>query len=234
MPRQHLHRCQLRHSEMGMLPSCTSSHSSLTAEQFKIDQSGLINGTIGDGFWGDGLMIAQNSSWTTTIPKTVPSGNYLIRFETIALHSLPAVCTHVFVPSGCDADACCGVAILPRVRADQHRRRRQSAAHCCRACDVPWCLQRNWYAPSQSALRFLLMTLRVQTPAVSSPPSESSPASSADTRAVNCDLYTNEALTESTYVIPGPPLYGSSGSTTAAPAPPIVRPWLPQCTRIEG
>lgn len=36
-------------------------------------------------------MIAQNSSWTTTIPKTVPSGNYLIRFETVALHSLPAV-----------------------------------------------------------------------------------------------------------------------------------------------
>lgn len=36
-------------------------------------------------------MIADNSSWTTTIPKTVPSGNYLIRFETIALHSMPAV-----------------------------------------------------------------------------------------------------------------------------------------------
>lgn len=36
-------------------------------------------------------MIAQNSSWTTTIPSTVPNGNYLIRFETIALHSLPAV-----------------------------------------------------------------------------------------------------------------------------------------------
>ena len=35
-------------------------------------------------------MIADNSSWTTTIPKSVPSGNYLIRFETIALHSLPA------------------------------------------------------------------------------------------------------------------------------------------------
>ena len=40
--------------------------------------------------WGDGVMIQQNSSWTTTIPSSVPSGNYLIRFETIALHSLPA------------------------------------------------------------------------------------------------------------------------------------------------
>ena len=35
-------------------------------------------------------MIDQNSSWTTTVPASVPSGNYLIRFETIALHSLPA------------------------------------------------------------------------------------------------------------------------------------------------
>ena len=58
--------------------------------QFKIDEAGLLSGTIGDGYWGAGKMIDQNSSWTTTIPSTVPSGNYLIRFETIALHSLPA------------------------------------------------------------------------------------------------------------------------------------------------
>ena len=57
---------------------------------FKIDESGLISGTIGNGYWGSGKMIDQNSSWTTTIPASVPSGNYLIRFETIALHSLPA------------------------------------------------------------------------------------------------------------------------------------------------
>jgi hypothetical protein len=59
--------------------------------QFKIDQSGLINGTVFAGYWGSGKMIDQNSSWTTTIPATVPNGNYLLRFETIALHSLPAV-----------------------------------------------------------------------------------------------------------------------------------------------
>ncbi|TFY61342.1 hypothetical protein EVG20_g7099 [Dentipellis fragilis] len=69
--------------------TCTGVNSN-TLKWFKIDQSGLINGTVYDGFWGDGLMIADNSSWTTTIPATVPSGNYLIRFETIALHSLPA------------------------------------------------------------------------------------------------------------------------------------------------
>lgn len=61
-----------------------------TLKWFKIDESGLISGTIADGYWGSGKMIDQNSSWTTTIPSTVPSGNYLIRFETIALHSLPA------------------------------------------------------------------------------------------------------------------------------------------------
>ena len=57
---------------------------------FKIDEAGLLSGTIGDGYWASGKMIDQNSSWTTTIPASVPSGNYLIRFETIALHSLPA------------------------------------------------------------------------------------------------------------------------------------------------
>ncbi|OCH87433.1 cellulose-growth-specific protein [Obba rivulosa] len=69
--------------------TCTGVNSD-SLQWFKIDEVGLINGTVGDGFWGDGQMIAQNSSWTTTIPSTVPSGSYLIRFETIALHSLPA------------------------------------------------------------------------------------------------------------------------------------------------
>ncbi|TFY75529.1 hypothetical protein EWM64_g8483, partial [Hericium alpestre] len=69
--------------------TCTGVNSN-TLKWFKIDESGLINGTVYDGYWGDGKMIADNSSWTTTIPSTVPSGSYLIRFETIALHSLPA------------------------------------------------------------------------------------------------------------------------------------------------
>ncbi|KAL5504717.1 CEL1 [Sanghuangporus vaninii] len=57
---------------------------------FKIDEAGLLSGTVFDGEWASGKMIQQNSSWTTTIPASVPSGNYLIRFETIALHSMPA------------------------------------------------------------------------------------------------------------------------------------------------
>ncbi|KAF5316446.1 hypothetical protein D9619_006691 [Psilocybe cf. subviscida] len=58
--------------------------------RFKIDEAGLLSGTVATGFWAADKMIQQNSTWTTTIPSSVPSGNYLIRFETIALHSLPA------------------------------------------------------------------------------------------------------------------------------------------------
>jgi cellulase len=69
--------------------SCTGvSASSLS--WFKIDHAGLLSGTAYSGSWASGLMINQNSTWTTTIPSSVPSGAYLIRFETIALHSLPA------------------------------------------------------------------------------------------------------------------------------------------------
>ncbi|KAF5324111.1 hypothetical protein D9619_011382 [Psilocybe cf. subviscida] len=64
--------------------------SSKSLKWFKIDQAGLLSGTVANGQWAAGKMINQNSSWTTTIPSSVPSGSYLIRFETIALHSLPA------------------------------------------------------------------------------------------------------------------------------------------------
>ena len=69
--------------------TCTGVNAN-TLKWFKIDEAGLLSGTVYSGSWADGQMIAQNSSWTTTIPSSVPSGNYLIRFETIALHSLPA------------------------------------------------------------------------------------------------------------------------------------------------
>jgi len=68
---------------------CTSVNSD-TLSWFKIDEAGLLSGSVGSGSWADGEMIADNSSWTTTIPSCVPAGNYLIRFETIALHSQPA------------------------------------------------------------------------------------------------------------------------------------------------
>jgi cellulase len=54
---------------------------------FKIQQTGLVSGTLSSGLWGSGEMIQQNSTWTVTIPKTLKPGNYLIRHETIALHT---------------------------------------------------------------------------------------------------------------------------------------------------
>lgn len=140
--------------------SCTGVNAN-TLKWFKIDEAGLLSGTIGDGYWGSGKMIDQNSTWTTTIPASVPSGNYLIRFETIALHSLPAQlypeCAQITITGGGSRQ------------------------------------------PTADEL-------------VSFPG-----AYSASDPGLTVNLYTNDALTETTYIIPGPPLYGSG---SGAPAPP--------------
>ncbi|TEB31886.1 glycoside hydrolase [Coprinellus micaceus] len=57
---------------------------------FKIDEAGLLSGTVNSGTWAAKKMITDNSTWTSTIPASAPSGPYLIRHETIALHSMPA------------------------------------------------------------------------------------------------------------------------------------------------
>ncbi|THH08042.1 hypothetical protein EW145_g2971 [Phellinidium pouzarii] len=137
--------------------TCTGVNAN-SLEWFKIDEAGLLSGTIYDGSWGAGQMIAQNSSWTTTIPTTVPSGNYLIRFETIALHSMPAVCS------------------------DRDHQRWKPCTHLCRA------------------------------------------AYSNNDPGINIDIYSNAAQSETTYVIPGPPLYGSSSSSGGGAAPSSVAP----------
>ncbi|KAJ6471866.1 glycosyl hydrolase family 61-domain-containing protein [Mycena sanguinolenta] len=135
--------------------TCTGVNAN-TLKWFKIDQSGLINGTVYNGYWGSGKMIAQNSSWTTTIPATVPSGNYLIRFETIALHSLPAQfypeCAQIVISGG------------------------------------------GTLAPTAAQL--------VTFPGGYS---NSDPG-------LTVDIYSNQAQTETTYPIPGPPLYGSTST----------------------
>ncbi|PFH48799.1 carbohydrate-binding module family 1 protein [Amanita thiersii Skay4041] len=90
---------------LGQCPGSTCTGVSPNSlKWFKIDEAGLLSGTIGNGTWAAGKMMAQNNSWTTTIPSTVPSGNYLLRFETIALHSLPAQiypeCAQVTITGG--------------------------------------------------------------------------------------------------------------------------------------
>lgn len=64
-----------------------SSANPASLNWFKINESGLLSGTVTDGFWGNGQMIAQNSSWTVTIPKSLPTGQYMLRHETLAIHT---------------------------------------------------------------------------------------------------------------------------------------------------
>lgn len=53
----------------------------------KIDEAGLISPTPNPGKWASDEMIANNNSWVVTIPSSIASGNYVLRHETIALHS---------------------------------------------------------------------------------------------------------------------------------------------------
>ncbi|KAI0781783.1 glycosyl hydrolase family 61-domain-containing protein [Abortiporus biennis] len=141
--------------------TCTGVNAN-TLKWFKIDEAGLLSGTVGDGYWGSGKMIDQNSSWTTTIPSSVPSGNYLIRFETIALHSMPAQ----FYPECAQIQITGGGSLAP------------TAAE---LVSFPGAYQ------------------------------QTDPG-------VTIDIYTNDAQSQTTYVIPGPPLY--AGASPSVPAPP--------------
>lgn len=60
--------------------TCTGVNSN-SLSWFKIDQSGLLSGTVGNGQWGMGKLVANNNSWTSTIPSSLKSGAYLIRYE---------------------------------------------------------------------------------------------------------------------------------------------------------
>ncbi|KAJ7811220.1 glycosyl hydrolase family 61-domain-containing protein [Mycena olivaceomarginata] len=157
--------------------TCTGV-SAKTLKWFKIDQSGLISGTVFNGYWGSGKMIDQNSSWTTTIPASVPSGNYLIRFETIALHSLPAQ----FYPECAQITITGGGSLAP------------TAAQ---LVSFP-----GGYSNSDPGCQSFSVYADVFV--------------ASDEVAVTVDLYSNAAQTQTTYIIPGPPLYGSAstGSTT--------------------
>ncbi|KAI0029608.1 cellulose-growth-specific protein [Vararia minispora EC-137] len=143
--------------------TCTGVNSN-SLQWFKIDEAGLLSGTIGNGTWGSGIMIQQNSSWTTTIPSKVPSGNYLIRFETIALHSLPAQ----FYPECAQIQITGGGSL----------------------------------APTSAEL--------VTFPGAYS---NSDPG-------LTVNLYTQQALTETYYSIPGPPLYAGAQPDYPAPSAP--------------
>ncbi|MCJ1442550.1 MAG: hypothetical protein MMC23_003046 [Stictis urceolatum] len=59
-----------------------------TALKFaKINEAGLIDGSSAPGKWATDDLIANNNSWTATIPSSIAPGNYVLRHEIIALHS---------------------------------------------------------------------------------------------------------------------------------------------------
>jgi len=66
--------------------SCTSATTS-SLSWFKIDQAGLISGTLTTGTWAQGQLVANNNSWTSTIPATLAPGEYIIRHELLAIHT---------------------------------------------------------------------------------------------------------------------------------------------------
>jgi cellulase len=49
---------------------------------FKIDAVGFENGK-----WAAEKLVANNNTWSVTIPKNIASGQYVLRHEIIALHS---------------------------------------------------------------------------------------------------------------------------------------------------
>ncbi|KAF8175812.1 cellulose-growth-specific protein [Pholiota molesta] len=52
---------------------------------FKIAETGLISGTVGNGKWGTGL-VQDTLQYSATIPAALAPGNYLIRNELLAIH----------------------------------------------------------------------------------------------------------------------------------------------------
>ncbi|KAM3078133.1 hypothetical protein ACMFMG_002564 [Clarireedia jacksonii] len=59
-----------------------------TLKWVKIDAVGLISPTAASqGLWGTDQLIANNNTWTVTIPASIAPGNYVLRHEIIALHA---------------------------------------------------------------------------------------------------------------------------------------------------
>ncbi|KAL6248134.1 hypothetical protein RBB50_004389 [Rhinocladiella similis] len=72
------------------LASCGDDCTSVDKSQLKfnkIDEAGLVDGSNPPGTWASDDMIANNNSWVVTIPSSIAPGKYVLRHETIALHS---------------------------------------------------------------------------------------------------------------------------------------------------
>lgn len=60
-------------------------------EFFKIDEAGILDSSSAPGTWASDVMIGNNNTWLVQIPASIKAGNYVLRHETIALHSAGSV-----------------------------------------------------------------------------------------------------------------------------------------------
>jgi cellulase len=59
-----------------------------TLKWFKIGESGLLDPkSMTNGYWATDQLIANNNTWTITIPTSIATGNYVLRHEIIGLHA---------------------------------------------------------------------------------------------------------------------------------------------------
>lgn len=72
---------------------CTTADPT-TLDWFKINDAGLNS----DGTWASDTLIANNNTWTVTIPSDIASGPYLLRHELLALHAASGVNGAQFYP----------------------------------------------------------------------------------------------------------------------------------------
>ncbi|EAU83203.1 cellulose-growth-specific protein [Coprinopsis cinerea okayama7 len=70
---------------MARCPGSCNSANSNNLEWFKIDEAGLLSGSLARGQWGNGIVL-KDLVWTSTIPAALADGEYLIRHELLALH----------------------------------------------------------------------------------------------------------------------------------------------------
>ena len=59
-------------------------------EFFKIDEAGLISDAEMPGKWASDELIANNNSWSVTVPASIVPGQYVLRHEIISLHAANA------------------------------------------------------------------------------------------------------------------------------------------------
>jgi len=66
---------------------CSDVSDPTTLEWFKINEAGLYS----DGTWASDKLIADDNTWTLSLPSSIKAGNYVMRHELLALHSASSV-----------------------------------------------------------------------------------------------------------------------------------------------